>query len=309
MQDRGLRRIIRCRASCIGRRVVEQRITYVGLDVHKDTIAVALAEAGKRGEVREYGKIANTASALQLLVSKLTRGGHRLRFCYEARPCGYGIQRQLNTAEQEGVVVAPSLIPRKPGERIKTDRRDAVKLARSHRAGELTPVWVPDQAHEAMRDLVPSRTAAVRALRQARQQLSSFLLRHGHHYRARLGRSRTGAGSRGSNSSRPCTTSCLRISSPPLRPPRHGETAWNSTLRRRYQTGRWPLWCTPCSRCAVCDWWPRQCWWPNSAISRVSTVPVSSWPILDWCHPKPPAVASVVRVGLPRRATVRRAGY
>jgi len=153
------------------------------LDVHKDTIAVALAEAGKRGEVREYGKIANTASALQSLVSKLARGGHRLRFCYEAGPCGYGIQRQLNTAEQECVVVAPSLIPRKPGERIKTDRRDAVKLARSHRAGELTPVWIPDQAHEAMRDLVRSRTAAVRALRQARQQLSSFLLRHGHHYR------------------------------------------------------------------------------------------------------------------------------
>src|SRR5689334_25449384 len=120
MQDRGLRRIIRCRASCIGRRVVEKRITYVGLDLHKDTIAVALAEAGKRGEVREYGKIANTASALQSLVSKLARGGHRLRFCYEAGPCGYGIQRQLNTAEQECVVVAPSLIPRKPGERIKT---------------------------------------------------------------------------------------------------------------------------------------------------------------------------------------------
>ena len=82
------------------------------MDVHKDTIAVALAEADKRGEVREYGKIANTASALQSLVSKLARGGHRLRFCYEAGPCGYGIQRQLNTAEQECVVVAPSLIPR-----------------------------------------------------------------------------------------------------------------------------------------------------------------------------------------------------
>ena len=214
-----MRRITRCRASCIGRRVVEQRITYVGLDVHKDTIAVALAEAGKRGEVREYGKIANTASALQSLVSKLARGGHRLRFCYEAGPCGYGIQRQLNTAEQECVVVAPSLIPRKPGERIKTDRRDAVKLARSHRAGELTPVWVPDQAHEAMRDLVRARTAAVRALRQARQQLSSFLLRHGHHYRCTPW-TQPGAGSRGSNSSRPCTTSCLRISSPLLRPPR-----------------------------------------------------------------------------------------
>lgn len=162
---------------------MEKRITYIGLDVHKDTIAVALAGAGKRGEVREYGKIANTATALQSLVSKLARGGHQLQFCYEAGPCGYGIHRQLNAAGQECVVVAPSLIPRKPGERIKTDRRDAVKLARSHRAGELTPVWVPDQAHEAMRDLVRTRTAAVRALRQARQQLSSFLLRHGHHYR------------------------------------------------------------------------------------------------------------------------------
>ena len=140
---------------------MEKRITYVGLDVHKDTIAVALAEAGKRGEVREYGKIANTASALQSLVSKLARGGHRLRFCYEAGPCGYGIQRQLNTAEQECVVVAPSLIPRKPGERIKTDRRDAVKLARSHRAGELTPVWVPDQAHEAMRAIAHGGSARV----------------------------------------------------------------------------------------------------------------------------------------------------
>ena len=105
-----------------------------------------------------------------------------LRFCYEAGPCGYGIQRQLTAAGHECVVVAPSLIPRKPGERIKTDRRDAINLAKLHRAGELTPVWVPDQAHEAIRDLVRARQAAVRTLRQARQQLSGFLLRHGHHY-------------------------------------------------------------------------------------------------------------------------------
>src|SRR5580693_4581266 len=165
-----------------GRRVMEQRIIYVGLDVHKDTIAVALAEAGKRGDVREYGKIANTPAALRTLAAKLASHGWRLRFCYEAGPCGYGIQRQLSEAGHECVVVAPSLIPRKPGDRIKTDRRDAINLAKLHRAGELTPVWVPDPAHEAIRDLVRARQAAVRTLRQARQQLSGFLLRHGHHY-------------------------------------------------------------------------------------------------------------------------------
>jgi transposase len=161
---------------------VEHSITYVGLDVHKDTIAVAAAEPGKRGEVREYGKIANTPAALRTLVAKLAPNGGTLRFCYEAGPCGYGIQRQLTAAGHECVVVAPSLIPRRPGDRIKTDRRDAINLAKLHRAGELTPVWVPDQPHEAVRDLVRARQAAVRSVRQARQQLSGFLLRHGHHY-------------------------------------------------------------------------------------------------------------------------------
>ena len=161
---------------------MKQLITYIGLDVHKETIAVALAEAGKRSEVREYGKIANTPAAVKALAAKLSRVGSALRFCYEAGPSGYGIQRQLTLARHECVVVAPSLIPRKPGDRIKTDRRDAINLTKLHRAGELTPVWVPDPAHEAIRDLVRARLAAVRSLRQARQQLTSFLLRHGHHY-------------------------------------------------------------------------------------------------------------------------------
>jgi transposase len=133
---------------------MEQRIIYVGLDVHKDTIAVALAEAGKRGELREYGKIANTPAALRTLAAKLASHRWRLRFCYEAGPCGYGIQRQLSEAGHEWVVVAPSLIPRKPGDRVKTDRRDAINLAKLHRAGELSSVWVPDPAYEAIRDLV-----------------------------------------------------------------------------------------------------------------------------------------------------------
>src|SRR6202042_1233235 len=127
---------------------MEQRIIYVGLDVHKDTIAVALAEAGKRGELREYGKIANTPAALRTLAAKLASHGWRLRFCYEAGPCGYGIQRQLSEAGHECVVVAPSLIPRKPGDRVKTDRRDAINLAKLHQAGELSSAWVPGRNHE-----------------------------------------------------------------------------------------------------------------------------------------------------------------
>ena len=158
------------------------RIIYVGLDVHKEGIAVAVAEDGIGGEIREYGRIANTAAALDRLVRKLGRDGVKLRFCYEAGPCGYGIQRHLAARGQDCVVVAPSLIPKRPGDRVKTDRRDAASLARLHRAGELTPVWVPDPAHEAMRDLVRARLDAVHALRRARQQLSGFLLRHGCHY-------------------------------------------------------------------------------------------------------------------------------
>jgi transposase len=164
------------------RRAVLDRITYIGLDVHKDTVVVALAESGIRGEVREYGRIANTAAALDRLMRKLGDGGVRLRFCYEAGPCGYGIQRHVSAHGHECVVVAPSLIPKRAGDRVKTDRRDAASLARLHRAGELTAVWVPDRGHEGMRDLVRARLDSVHALRRARQQLSGFLLRQGCHY-------------------------------------------------------------------------------------------------------------------------------
>jgi len=136
---------------------MEKSIRYIGLDVHKQTIAVAVADAR---EVRSYGVIANTPATLKVLAGKLSESAAELRFCYEAGPCGYGIQRQLTVAGHNCVVVAPSLIPRKPGDRIKTDRRDALNLARLHRAGELTAVWVPDEAHEAIRDLVRARLAA-----------------------------------------------------------------------------------------------------------------------------------------------------
>jgi transposase len=127
---------------------MEKLITYIGLDVHKNTIAVAVAESSLRKEVRDYGTISNTPAALKKLIAKLAGNGHELRFCYEAWPCGYGIQRQITSAGHECIVVAPSLIPKKPGDRVKTDRRDANNLAKLHRAGELTAVWVPHEAHE-----------------------------------------------------------------------------------------------------------------------------------------------------------------
>jgi transposase len=129
---------------------------------HKDGIVVALAEGGLRGEVRDYGRIVNTPEALQWLVRELGHDGVKLRFCYEAG--SYGIQRQLSASGHDCVVVAPSLIPKRPGDRIKTDRRDASSLAKLHRGGELTAVWVPDPGHEAMRDLVRARLDAARAL-------------------------------------------------------------------------------------------------------------------------------------------------
>ena len=108
--------------------------------------------------------------------------GRQLHFCYEAGPCGYGLFRQLSEMGHDCIVVAPSLIPMKAGDRVKTDRRDALMLAKLHRAGELTAVCVPDAAHEAMRDLIRARATAVRAAGKARQHLQGFLLRHGRIY-------------------------------------------------------------------------------------------------------------------------------
>ena len=143
-------------------RAMEQPTRFIGMDVHKDTIVVAV-----------------TAAALEKLVKRLRQAGSGpMRFCYEAGPCGYGVHRTLTKLGEDCMVVAPSMIPRKSGERQKNDERDAGSLAVLHRGGLLTAVWVPDAAHEAMRDLIRIRLAAVRAVRTARQQLSAFLLRH-----------------------------------------------------------------------------------------------------------------------------------
>jgi transposase len=156
---------------------------FVGLDVAKSRHAVAVAEDGRQGEVRYLGEIGADKDSVRRLVAKLEkRHGRRLHFCYEAGPTGYGLHRQLVELGHECTVVAPSLIPRKPGDRVKTNRRDAQQLARLLRAGELTAVWVPDEAHEAMRDLVRAREAAVDDLRRKRQAISSMMLRQGRVY-------------------------------------------------------------------------------------------------------------------------------
>jgi transposase len=154
---------------------------YIGMDVHKETIAVSVAEA-RGGEVRYVGEIANTPEAMEKLVRQLRKGGANLSFCYEAGPCGYGIHRQLTDLGWECLVVAPSLIPKKAGDRVETDRRDSLSLARLHRAGELTAVWVPDGAQEALRDLTRAREDMKHLQRQAKQRLLAFLLRHSRRY-------------------------------------------------------------------------------------------------------------------------------
>ena len=163
----------------------ERYWAYVGLDVHKETIAVAVAEPG-RGEPVYRGEMANKPRAVAKLLSKLTEAydAEQLLFCYEAGPCGYVLYRQILNSGHDCQVVAPSLIPKRPGERIKTDRRDALKLARLLRSGDLTAVWVPGLEQEMMRDLSRARDDMKAQERKTRQQLNAFLLRHGHHWPA-----------------------------------------------------------------------------------------------------------------------------
>jgi transposase len=158
---------------------------FVAFDTSKLRNAVAIADGGRSGEVRFLGEIDNTGAATAKLVGKLAAKYDRVTFCYEAGPTGYGLYRQIESLGHACMVVAPSLIPKKPGDRVKTNRRDAVSLAKLLRAGELTAVWVPDRAHEAMRDLTRARDTAVMDLRTKRQQLSAFLLRQGRPYPAR----------------------------------------------------------------------------------------------------------------------------
>ena len=152
---------------------------FIGFDTAKKKHAVAIADVGREGEIRYLGEIDSSPLTIERMIRKLAGRYEKLHFCYEAGPTGYGLYRQVRGLGHDCTVVAPSLIPKKSGERVKTNRRDAVSLARLFRAGELTSVWVPDTVHEAVRDLVRARETASQDLRRKRQQLLSFLLRHG----------------------------------------------------------------------------------------------------------------------------------
>jgi transposase len=162
---------------------MKKKLLFLGLDVHAQNIALAWAEGGG-GEARSYGTIPNDLHALEKVLSRLRTAhpGRELRLCYEAGPTGFVLARRCAQLQIACTVVAPSLIPSRSGERIKTDRRDALKLARLHRAGELTAVHVPEASDEAMRDLCRARTDAVQDLRRGRAQLKAFLLRNGYRY-------------------------------------------------------------------------------------------------------------------------------
>ena len=159
--------------------MVHSTEVFVGIDVSKARHAIAVADGERGGEVRFLGEVEASEESMRRLVKRLAAKHEMMQFCYEAGPTGYGLHRLIRSLGYPCTVVAPSLIPRRPGDRVKTNRRDAVALAKLLRAGELTPVWVPDEGHEAMRDLVRARAAAVETLRVHRQQVSAFMLKHG----------------------------------------------------------------------------------------------------------------------------------
>jgi transposase len=230
---------------------------FVAFDVAKLKHAVAVAEGGRTGEVRFLGEIENREGPIERTVKKLAGRYGRLHFCFEAGPTGYGLYRQLQALGHD-CMVAPALIPKRPGERVKTNRRDAVTLARLHRAGELTGVWVPDAVHEAVRDLVRARQAAADDLRRKRQQLLSFLLRHSRIYSGSghwtLAHRRWLANQTFEHAAQQIVfQDGINAIEDAIARLRRLEEQWS----RSCQVGRWRRWSKPTRRCAAPRFWSR----------------------------------------------------
>ena len=230
-----------------------KRSMFVGMDVHKESIDISLAEEGRDGEVRHYGVIPGDLEAVAKVVRALRKPTRLLRFVYEAGPCGFGIHRYLTGQGEECVVVNPSSMPKRSGDRVKTDRRDGDALARLHRAGELTAIYIPTADDEALRDLVRAREDAVGLATQAKHRLKAFSSDRGAAIRgAPGGPDRIVVGWPISLSpSRRNTSRCRSTATRSTKPKAASNGSLiNSGNSRRRGAGR-PWW-TRCKRCAAC---------------------------------------------------------
>ena len=249
---------------------------FVGMDVHKESIDIAIADAR---EARHYGRVGGDAASVDRVVRRLRSAHRRPVFVYEAGPCGFWIYRRLRAQGLRCMVVSPSMTPRNAADRVKTDRRDAMRLARLARAGELEPIYVPDERDEAMRDLVRAREDAVCMQRQARQRLQALLLRNEIRY---VGRSSWTRAHRRwiSGLKLPNPAQQIAFEEYVPRPARSASGAWSASRGRSSPSSspgagaRWSRSCRPCAGCRRCT---RCAWWLSLGTSSASRLRGSSW--------------------------------
>src|SRR5215469_547480 len=241
-----------------GRTMKQYNEAFVGIDTAKNKHAVAIADAGREGEIRYLGEIDSAPATVGRMIRKLAGRYKRLHFCYEAGPTGYGLYRQVGALGHDCIVVAPSLVPKRPGERVKTNRRDAVTLARLLRAGDVTAVWVPDAVHEAVRDLVRARTADRKIFAASANSCCRFCcVTDGSTMPADIGPGRICAGWRHKSSITRRSRLFSRMRWTRLRMPRPVCDASMSKWRQSCRAGRWRRWLKLFRRCAAAPLsWP-----------------------------------------------------